>query len=124
MKLLTKEIETILRANAATPGDHVPALKLFNPCGAATWLVTELADDGDTLFGLADMGFGCPELGSFSLSEIAATRLRFGLKIERDAHFTARAPLSVYAQAARYAQRIVNHPALLAQAAQRAKQEA
>ena len=83
-----------------------------------------MGDDGDTLFGLADMGFGCPELGSFSLSEIAAIRLRFGLKIERDVCFEARAPLSVYADAARYAQRIVNHPGLLAQAAQRASQEA
>lgn len=120
MKLLTKEIEARLRANAANPGDHVPVLKLFNPCGAATWLVTELADDGDTLFGLADMGFGCPELGSFSLAEIAAIRLRFGLKVERDTGFNAREPLSVYADAARYASGIVENPALLAQAAQRA----
>jgi hypothetical protein len=55
--------------------DPVPLLKLFNPCGSATWLATELDEDGDTLFGLADLGFGCPELGSFSLSEIAAVRL-------------------------------------------------
>jgi hypothetical protein len=29
---------------------------------AATWLATELAEDGDTLFGLADLGFGWPAL--------------------------------------------------------------
>ena len=43
-------------------------VKLFNPLGAATWMATELDEDGDTLFGLADLGFGCPELGYFSLS--------------------------------------------------------
>ena len=32
--------------------DPVPLLKLFNPCGAATWLASELSQDGDTLFGL------------------------------------------------------------------------
>lgn len=124
MQLLTKDIERRLRANAATQGDHAPALKLFNPCGGATWLASELGDDSDTLFGLADMGFGCPELGYFSLAEIAAIRLPFGLTIERDMHFRASAPLTVYADAARAAQGIVESPALLAQAAQRASVEA
>ena len=94
-----------LRANAekaAQSGfDPVPVVKLFNPCGAATWLATELDADCDTLFGLADLGFGCPELGSFSLSEIAALRLPFGLSIERDRSFATRHPLSVWADTAR-----------------------
>jgi len=81
--------------------DPVPVIKLFNPIGAATWLATELGPDGDTLFGLADLGFGCPELGSFSLSELAAVRLPFGLGIERDALFTSDKPLSVWTEAAR-----------------------
>jgi hypothetical protein len=62
------------QGNSAEP-DVAPVLKLFNPCGAATWLATELDDDDDTLFGLADLGFGCPELGSFSLCEIDRTDL-------------------------------------------------
>jgi len=81
--------------------DPAPVLKLFSPLGAATWLATELYDDGDTLFGLADLGFGCPELGVFSLAEIAAVRLPFGLRIERDLTFASDQPLSVWADTAR-----------------------
>jgi len=81
--------------------DPVPMLKLFNPVGAATWLATELDEDNDTLFGLADLGFGCPELGYFSLSEIASVRLPFGRGIERDLGFQTPHPLSVWADAAR-----------------------
>src|SRR3546814_1805581 len=53
------------------------------PVGSATWLATEMDEDG-ILFGLADLGFGCPELGSFALAELEAVRLPFGLGIERD----------------------------------------
>jgi len=105
MILLPPTIRFALRANdvsrraAAARGmvepDPVPVLKLFNPLGAATWLATELDEDGDVLFGLADLGFGCPELGSFSLSEIASVRLPFGLSIERDEGFDGLAPLSL-----------------------------
>lgn len=102
MILLTPELHAALRANdaAAAAGledyDPVPVLKLFNPCGAATWLVTELQEDDDTLFGLADLGFGTPELGYFSLSEIASVRLPLGLFIERDLHFHTRHRLSTW----------------------------
>ncbi|HWL46350.1 MAG TPA: DUF2958 domain-containing protein [Sphingomonadaceae bacterium] len=123
MILLTPELHAALRANAEvhraaqrdgrTEPDPFPVLKLFNPCGAATWLATELDADGDTLFGLADLGFGCPELGSFSLSEIASVRLPGGLGIERDLYFAARFPLSAYAEAARVAGRITEAEALL-----------
>src|SRR3546814_18103402 len=78
-------------------------IKLFNPLGAATWLATELAEDGDTLFGLADLGFGCPELGYFSLSEIRAIRLPYGLWIERDLSFQTTFPLTIWAEWARRA---------------------
>src|SRR3546814_10444456 len=103
-QLLSAELHAALRANdearraavmagAAEP-DFMPVAKLFSPVGAATWLATELGEDGDTLFGLADLGFGCPELGSFSLSELASVRLPFGLGIERDLGFTSEVPLS------------------------------
>ncbi|TGT35835.1 DUF2958 domain-containing protein [Mesorhizobium sp. M8A.F.Ca.ET.165.01.1.1] len=51
-----------LLANGATEleADHVPVVKLFKPIGTATWLLTELDADGDTLFGLCDLGFGFP----------------------------------------------------------------
>jgi hypothetical protein len=111
MILLTPDLRCALRANAINhraaqrddkpEPDPVPVLKLFNPVGAATWLATELDEDDDTLFGLADLGFGCPELGYFSLSEIASVRLPFGLGIERDIGFETSHPLSVWADAAR-----------------------
>ncbi|EPR18828.1 hypothetical protein M527_11715 [Sphingobium indicum IP26] len=111
MILLTSDIRFALRANDIThraaqrdgksEPDPVPVLKLFNPLGPATWLATELAEDGDALFGLADLGFGCPELGYFSLSEIASVRLPFGLGIERDLGFETPHRLSVWADAAR-----------------------
>lgn len=112
MILLPDKLRVTLCANAAASlaaqardadFDPVPALRLFNPLGAATWLATELLDDGDTLFGLADLGFGCPELGNFSLSEIARVRLPFGLAIERDLTFRTQHPLSVWVRAARHA---------------------
>lgn len=84
----------------------VPVVKFFNPIGAATWLATELEEDGDTLFGLADLGFGCPELGSFSLREIETLRLPLGLRIERDLRFEGLLPLSIWAEAARFTQSI------------------
>src|SRR3546814_18971863 len=107
MILLTPELRYALRANdiARRAADRdgksapnpVPVVKLFNPVGAATWLATELADDGDTLFGLADLGFGCPELGRFSLSEIASVRLPYGLGLDRDLGFASHHPPPVWA---------------------------
>jgi hypothetical protein len=108
MILLTPELHDRLLANGRLRDvDHVPVVKFFNPVGAATWLATELDEDNDTLFGLADLGFGCPEPGSFSLIEMASVRLAFGLGIERDLYFEGAFSLSVYAEAARRAGRIV-----------------
>jgi hypothetical protein len=108
MILLTSELRNRLLANGRLRDiDYVPVVKFFNPVGAATWLATELDGDGDILFGLADLGFGCPELGSFSLSEMASVRLPYDLGIERDLYFEGTFPLSVYSEAARNAGRIV-----------------
>ncbi len=106
MRLITGDIARRLATNAVRSADDdrydpVPVVKLFNPCGAATWLATEIASDDDTLFGLADLGVGCPELGYFSLAELAAIRLPFGLRIERDFSFSSDVPLSRWAEAAR-----------------------
>jgi len=117
MMLLTKDHRKRLIANGQNRGDHVPVVKLFNPVGAATWLLSELDSDGDTLFGLADLGFGSPELGSVSLSEIAAVTLPYGLTIERDLHFEVRIALTVYADADRILGRITEDEARLETAA-------
>lgn len=101
-RLLTAELRDKLLSNGRNrDADHVPVVKLFSPVGAATWLATELDADGDILFGLADLGFGCPELGSFSLSELESVSLPFGLRIERDRSFRTEHPVSTWAKAAR-----------------------
>ncbi|RQW40611.1 DUF2958 domain-containing protein [Novosphingobium sp. LASN5T] len=127
MILLTPELRFALRCNDINrraamrdekpAPDPVPVLKLFNPLGAATWLATELYGDDDTLFGLADLGFGCPELGVFSLSEIAAVRLPYGMGIERDIGFESIHPISVWAEWSRRAGSILHAQSLLRRAA-------
>ena len=104
MKLLTKAITAKLiknyEATTANPdNDPKPALKVFNPCGAATWLFTEL--DGDLLFGLCDLGMGFPELGYASLTELAGVKGPLGIGLERDMYFEADKTLSEYADEAR-----------------------
>lgn len=114
MKLLTKdqhaqmlkngEINAQRQMDGLDTIDHRPVVKLFTPDAACTWLLSELdPEDIDIAFGLCDLGFGTPEMGSVRLSEIAAVRGRLGLPVERDLHFTATKPLSVYADEARIA---------------------
>jgi hypothetical protein len=107
-KLITAEIDRKLRANGAlaAAGGNTdatrPVLKLFNPCGAATWLISERdPEEPDILFGLCDLGHGFPEIGRVSLAEIEALRLPYGLRIERDIHFRATKSLIEYADEAR-----------------------
>jgi len=126
MILLTPELRVQLVANdlarcdALRRGDPapdlVPVVRFFNPVGAATWLATELDEDG-ILFGIADLGFGCPELGSFALEELESIRLPFGLGIERDILFEGKFPLSVYAEAARRAGSLIEGERILYRAA-------
>ncbi|TIX33690.1 MAG: DUF2958 domain-containing protein, partial [Mesorhizobium sp.] len=74
MILVTDDMRERLLANGRDRGaDHVPVVKFFNPLGEGVWLATELDADGDTLFGLADLGF--PELGSFSLEDLISVHL-------------------------------------------------
>jgi len=127
MILLPPALRFQLRANAIarraaqrdgrSEPDPLPVLKLFNPIGAATWLATELDADDDTLFGLADLSFGCPELGSFSLREIASARLPYGLGIERDLGFTTSHRLSTWTAWARRSGSIILAETLLRRAA-------
>lgn len=117
MKLLTKELREKLLANgreqAKVKGtkaerDFPPVVRLFYPAGAATWLLTELdPDDEDVAWGLADLGMGFPEFGTVRISELESFHGAFGLGIERDLHFEAKAPISRYIDAAGEAGHIV-----------------
>jgi hypothetical protein len=85
MKLLTADLrKRLLRNCKASPAtrtggkpepDFWPVVKLFTPDRGCTWLLTEIdPEDRDIVFGLCDLGFGCPELGSVSLSELKSVR--------------------------------------------------
>ncbi len=113
MKLLTAEINAKLLANAAqtrlaqesggNEPDHKPVLKIFNALGNQTWLISELMEDGDTMFGLFDLGLGTPELGYVSLSELQSLRRAM---IERDLYFRPEMTIGEYAAKARIDQYI------------------
>lgn len=122
MILLTPELRARLIANGQEDDvDHVPVVKFFNPLGEGVWLATELDEDGDALFGLADLGE--PELGSFSLAEMTAVRLPLGLGIERDILFEGLFPISVWAETAHRTGSIREAERLL-DAVQRARRDA
>ena len=124
MKILTNKIMEQLLINGETNNKRIaedgrtldfhPVVKLFFPFGSFTWLITEIdPQNPDIMFGLADLGQGCPEMGSISLSELLAVKGQFGLGLERDLHFEAEFPLSVYAKTAAELGRIVTHPSLI-----------
>jgi len=117
MDLIPNDIRPQLKANFDDESvDHFPLVKLFCPWGAGTWLLTAMNDDEELLFGLCDLGMGFPELGYVSLSELRNLKGAFHLTIERDLHFTAKASLTVYAEAARRSETITEDGALLRRA--------
>ena len=109
MQLLTKSIRERLLKNGGDPDkDHAPVVKFFTPDGAATWLISEMnPEDPDLLFGLCDLGAGCPELGYVRLSELVKIRGGLGLPVERDQYCTLKGPMSEHAAAADRAGAIV-----------------
>lgn len=90
-KLLTKADARTLTPRLSSDGqgdDAIVRIKFFH--GSHTWFVTEgwQEEDGSwTFFGSVDVN-GQRELGEFTLNELATTRGRFGLPIERDCWFT------------------------------------
>lgn len=115
MKLMTKDLQRRLEDNhrltqrcnkeRGSVPDHKPVLKVFNPSGAAVWLFTEF-DGDDTLFGLCDLGMGCPEVGYASLKELESLKGPLGLPMERDRWFKASKTLNQYREDAALAGRV------------------
>lgn len=105
MKLYTKrQYEQLLNNGKEQKGtkDFAPVVKWFTPDAQGTWLISEIdPKDTDMAFGLCDLGFGKPEMGSVYIPEIAELRGKMGLAVERDLQFEGIAPLSIYAMAAR-----------------------
>ncbi|MGO1160866.1 DUF2958 domain-containing protein [Brucella sp. C7-11G] len=108
MMLLTAQQRLKLAENGQDcETDHVPVVKLFTPWANATWLLKDMLPDGDTCFGLCDLGLGEPELGYVSLKELEKLRGPAGLRVERDLHFETELPLSRWTKVARIAGRII-----------------
>jgi len=106
MGLFTKAIRNQLLRNGKVrinsevvmSSDHFPVVKLFDPCGAAEWLLTELDPyNQSAAFGLCDLGDGFPVMRHIHIPELTSYRGKFGLGIERDKHFHATKPLIDYA---------------------------
>ncbi|CAJ0797088.1 DUF2958 domain-containing protein [Ralstonia holmesii] len=104
--LITDNQRTQLLANgqASATGqtiDPMPVVRLFTPDAHATWLLTELDPaDGDTAFGLCDVGIGMPELGHVKLSELASIVGPLKQPVMRDLYFRPTRTLSDYARLA------------------------
>ncbi|MES1937524.1 DUF2958 domain-containing protein [Salinisphaera hydrothermalis] len=104
--LVTEEQRTRLLANgrdrAAGQGiDPLPVVRLFTPDAHATWLLTELDPaDGDTAYGLCDLGLGMPGLGHVKLTELASIVGPRQQPVMRDRYFRATRRLSGYVRLA------------------------
>ena len=118
MNLFTpSQLEQLLDNGSKRDQDHFPVVKLFTPDANCTWLVSEIdPEEPDIAFGLCDLGFGFPELGNISIAELRSVRGTLGLAVERDLSFTARYPMSVYAEAARQSEGITADSRALEQA--------
>ena len=91
-----------------TDENIIPLIRLFQPDGSGVWLIGELDPaDADFAYGLADIGVGAPEAGTFSLTEIASLRGALNLAVERDLAFVPRATLAELARWSSAAGRIV-----------------
>jgi hypothetical protein len=81
--------------------DPLPVVRLFTPDAHATWLLAALDPaDGDSAWGLIDLGIGMPDLGVVKLSDLAAIVGPRQQPILRDQYFHASRPLSEYVRLA------------------------
>jgi hypothetical protein len=81
--------------------DPHPVVRLFTPDAHATWLLAALDPaDGDTTWGLIDLGIGMPEMGAVKLSDLAAIVGPQNRPVLRDLYFRATRPLSEYVRLA------------------------
>ena len=129
MELMTEELREQLLGNWGQPDSETkPALKIFSPIGAATWLIHSMdPQDNDLLYGLCDLGYDSPELGQVSLSELQEIHIPLkampgmtlgNLGLERDLYFEPQHTMKIYTKAAQLAGRITEEREHLEAAAQ------
>ena len=104
--LATEEERTRLLAHgqaraAGQDIDPLPAVRLFTPDAHATWLLASLDPaDGDTAYGLIDLGIGMPALGTVRLSDLASIVGPRQRPVMRDRYFQPTRRLSEYVRLA------------------------
>ena len=77
--------------------DPVPVVRLFTPDAHVTWLLAALDPvDGDTAWGLIDLGIGMPAQGTVKLSELAGIVGPRKQPVMRDLYFQPTRTLSEY----------------------------
>src|SRR3546814_6329994 len=93
--LVTEEQHAQLLANGQAiamgkQNDPLPVVRLFTPDAHVTWLLASLDPaDGDTAYGLIDLGLGMPELGHVKLSDLASIVGPRQQPVMRDRYFQA-----------------------------------
>lgn len=101
-RLITDEerVQLLAHGQARAAGraiDPQPVVRLFTPDAHATWLLASLDPaDGDTAWGVVDLGISMPELGSVKLSDLASIVGPKKQPVMRDRYFKAVRPLSEY----------------------------
>ncbi|MGP6010955.1 DUF2958 domain-containing protein [Pseudomonas aeruginosa] len=106
LSLITETEREQLLANGRAravdqPVDPLPVVRLFTPDAHATWLLAALDPvDGDTAYGLCDVGIGMPALGTVKLSELASIIGPLKCPVMRDLYFRATRTLSEYTRLA------------------------
>ncbi len=81
---LTKDFPLYSQENEKDP---MVLAKFFDPCGSATWYVTEFDAIERIAFGYVT-GLHCDEFGYTSIDELESIQRPYGLTIERDLYFT------------------------------------
>ena len=106
-QLLTTEhqrAQLLANGEARAADQHIdpwPVLRLFTPDAHVIWLLAALDPaDGDTAWGLIDLGIGMPELGTVKLSDLAGIVGPRRKPVQRDQYFLASRPLSEYVRLA------------------------
>ena len=104
--LITEDDRARLLAHgqARTAGraiDPEPVVRLFTPDAQVTWLLAALDPaDGDTAWGLIDLGIGMPAQGTVKLSDLAGIVGPLKRPILRDLYFRPTRTLSEYTRLA------------------------
>ena len=102
MKLITPEFEALFEEYPLyaqeKEDDPLVEAELFDPCGSATWYLTEYDPDTKTAFGFVT-GLQVDEFGYVSLNELEEIKRPFDLTIERDLYFVQKR-LSAYIKGA------------------------